>query len=108
MKVAAALLFVTAMVWQHIQAIRLGYQLDKSRQHLLTLRCSYGMLQGDIETLLSPANLSLQARSRLGMSLGSLDSLRVLAKDPAENPCSGIFQRLLSRARRTWNASLDV
>ena len=96
------------MVWQHVQATRLGYQLDKARQHLLALRCANGTLQSEIDTILSPANLSVQARGRMGMSLAGLDSLRMLTKSPLDKPHSGLLQRLLSRTHRALTASFDV
>ena len=107
-QVAAALLFVSAMAWQHVQATHLGYQLDKARQRLLVLRCAQGTLQSEIESILSPANLSAQARGRMGMSLADLDSLRVLAKSPLDKSSSGILRRLLTRARRALSATFDV
>lgn len=97
---AAGGLFLMALVWQHVQATRLGYRVEKARQQILTMRCTNGALRMQLETALSPANLSLLARTRLGMSLAAPQSLRSLDEPAAAASRSGLLQRLLSRTRR--------
>jgi hypothetical protein len=98
---AAGALFLMALVWQHVQATRLGYHVENSRRKILALRCANGALRMQVETLLSPANLSLQARARLDMTLAAPESLRHL-DGPAAVARTGLLQRLISRARRTF------
>jgi hypothetical protein len=87
------------LVWQHVQATRLGYRVEKARQQILAMRCTNGALRMQLETNLSPANLALLARTRLGMSLAAPQSLRSL-DGPAAASRMGLLQRLLSRTRR--------
>jgi hypothetical protein len=92
--------YLLALVWQHVEATRLGYRVESARQHILALQCSEGAARMQLETILSPANLSVQARGRLGMALASPESLRSL--DGPASPASriGLLQRLISRTRR--------
>ena len=102
-KLAAAGLFLTAVVWQHVEATRLGYQVERSRKQISTLRCAQGALQTELEDLLSPYNLSAQAHGRLGMVLVSPASLRRLDDDTMTAQARpGLLRRLLSRTRRDW------
>jgi hypothetical protein len=94
-------LFLMALVWQHVQATRLGYQVEDSRRRILALRCANGTLRMQLESLLAPANLSLQARTRLGMSLAEPESLRHL-DGPEAVARRSLLQRLIARARRTF------
>ena len=93
--------FLMAMVWQHVQATRLGYRVESARQHIIAMRCSNGALRMQLETILSPANLSAQARGRLGMTLAAPQSFRSLDGPTATASRTGLFQRLISRTRRT-------
>lgn len=101
---AAGAFFLMAMVWQHVQATRLGYRVEKVRQQILAMRCANGALRMQLESQLSPANLSLQARTHLGMSLASPESLRSL-DGPASAARTGLLQRLISRARRALSGT---
>ena len=102
-KLAAVGLFLTAVVWQHVEATRLGYQVERSRKQISTLRCAQGALQTELEDLLSPSSLSAQARGRLGMVLVSPASLRRLDDDTMTAQARpGLLRRLLSRTRRAW------
>ena len=100
-------LFLMALVWQHVEATRLGYRVESARQHILAMRCSNGALRMQLETILSPASLSAQARGRLGMSLATPQSFRSLDGPTATTSRTGLLQRLISRTRRTlreWTA----
>ncbi|MCX5794361.1 MAG: hypothetical protein NTY77_02545 [Elusimicrobia bacterium] len=92
--------FLMALVWQHVQATRLGYRVESARQHIIAMRCSNGALRMQLETLLAPANLSAQARGRLGMSLATPQSFRSLDGPTATVSRSGLLQRLISRTHR--------
>ncbi|OGR84097.1 MAG: hypothetical protein A3J74_08740 [Elusimicrobia bacterium RIFCSPHIGHO2_02_FULL_57_9] len=65
------------MVWQHIQATRLGYAVENSRRQARILKSRIGSLQMELETSLSPAQLTLRAGS-LGMVPAPPQSLRIL------------------------------
>jgi hypothetical protein len=106
LRLAAGGLFLMAMAWQHVQATRLGYDVERSRQRILALRCANGTLRMQLESTLSPANLSSQARSRMGMSLVEPEALRPLDAPALGAPPSGIVQRLISRTRRAFGGTL--
>jgi hypothetical protein len=96
LKIVYAALFVLALAWQQIEATRLGYAVEKSRKQEHILRGRIGAVQLELERSLSPSQLALQARSRLGMQPASPDALRILgdgAEAPAELP---FFRRLMS------------
>ena len=92
-------LFLISLVWQHVQATRLGYRVEKARQQIVAMRCANGTLRMQLETMLSPANLSAQARGRLGMTLAAAQSLRTLDATAAAAR-GGLWRRLISRTRR--------
>lgn len=99
-KVAAASVLVLALVWQHIQATRLGYEVEKARREAHRLRGRIGALQMSLQTSQSPAQLAANARARLGMFPAPPDSLRFLdAPAPAEAPRT-FLARLLSYVGR--------
>lgn len=96
-----------ALVWQHVEATRLGYRVESARQHILAIRCSNGALRMQLETILSPANLAAQARGRLGMTLATPQSFRSSDATTATTSRTGFLYRLISRTRRTlreWTA----
>jgi hypothetical protein len=96
----AAGVYLLGLVWQHVEATRLGYRVEGARQHILALQCSNGAARMQLETILSPANLSAQARGRLGMTLASPQSLRSLDETAAAGARITLLQRLISRTRR--------
>jgi hypothetical protein len=97
--------FLMALVWQHVEATRLGYRVESARQHIIAMRCSNGALRMQLETILSPANLSAQARGRLGMTLAMPQSSHNLEKPTATASRTGLLQRLISRTRRALVAT---
>jgi hypothetical protein len=101
----ATAIFLLALVWQHVEATQLGYRVESARRHILAMRCSNGALRVQLETILSPANLSAQARSRLGMALAAPQSLRSLDGPAATASRTGLLQRLISRTRRVLGTS---
>jgi len=100
LRLAAAGLFLMALVWQHVQATRLGYRVERSRQRIVALRCAQGALRSELEALLAPVSLSAQARGRLGMTLAEPQFFRSLDGPAAAASRSGFLQRLISRTRR--------
>jgi len=99
-KLAAAALFFMALVWQHVQATRLGYQVEQARQRILALRCVNGALRMELESILSPAHLCALARGRMGMSLAAPESLRRLEASAPAGPRPGFLRHLISRTRQ--------
>ncbi|MDD5628587.1 MAG: hypothetical protein PHU21_05955 [Elusimicrobia bacterium] len=97
--------FLMAIVWQHVQATRLGYRVESARQQILLMRCSNGALRMRLEALLAPANLSAQARGRLGMSLAAPQSLRSLDGPTGAAAPAGLLQRLISRTHRVFSGT---
>lgn len=96
-KMTAAVLLVLAMAWQHVQATRLGYEVENSRKRTLSLKGRLAVLQMDLQRSVSPARLSLQARTRLGMFPVSPESLRVIGTTEGAVQRETFLARLLSR-----------
>ena len=101
LKIAGASLLVLAMVWQHIQATRLGYEVESSRKETHRLKGRIASLQMDLQRSVSPARLASQARSRLGMFPVNPASLRIMNNPGNAAEKETFFARLLSR----WAAS---
>ncbi len=97
-KIAAASLFLLAMVWQHVQATRLGYRVEQSRRQIDLLQGQIGSLDMQIETSLAPAQLAQRA-SRLGLYPAAPDCLRVLGRPLSPTDAPGFFGRLLTLRR---------
>ena len=108
-RLVAAGLFLIALAWQHDLATRLGYRVEKARQRIIAQRCANGALRIELETVLSPANLSAQARGRLKMSLVGPESLRNLeARAPAHAAPAGLLSRLIALTRRAFGGSIPA
>ncbi|MDE2039191.1 MAG: hypothetical protein KGO96_06355 [Elusimicrobia bacterium] len=91
---------VLALAWQHIEATRLGYQVEAARHRVQALSDRLDAVQMTLQTSLSPAQLALRARTRLGMRPASPDVIRVLGRPAAPRPASSLFLRWISSARR--------
>lgn len=87
----ALLLF---LCWQHVQATRIGYQVEASRRRAREVRGRVADLRLRMDETLSPAALASRAGTRLGMVPASPESLRVLGA-PAET--QGLLPRLWAR-----------
>ena len=107
-KIASASLLVLALVWEHIQATRLGYEVEAARRQSQTTKGRIAALQMELETSLSPAQLARRAGSRLSMLPPSPESLRVLPDVPAASPQGTLLGRLLPRSLRSLAASLHT
>jgi hypothetical protein len=88
---------VLAMAWQHIQATRLGYEVESTRRQAHRLKGRIASLQMDLQTSVSPARLASQAKSRLGMFPVSPGSLRIMNSPESAAEKETFFARLLSR-----------
>lgn len=107
-RIVQATLVVLALAWQHIEATRLGYKVETARRQAHLLRGQLHVLQMDLQTSLSPAQLAYQARSKLGMQPANPECLRLLghAQEAATN--DSFLTRLLSRTWRSLAASLNT
>ena len=88
---------VLSLVWQHVQATRLGYEVERSRARAQALRGRISSLRTELETDLSPAQLVAKARRR-GMFPAPPASLRILAETPAAAPRETLLGRLLPKS----------
>lgn len=89
--------FVFLFVWEQLQAVRLGYRLERARVQIQAQEEKNAFLRFELERLHSPQWLARAARQRLKMSPPSPDALIVLegrAARPASRPGT---ERLLSR-----------
>ncbi len=93
-KIALLVGLVLSLVWQHVEATRIGYRVENSRRQIVRLRAENAGLRRELESRLAPAQLALNAEKRLGMILANPESLRIL--DSLESP----------RLRRAWAVQL--
>lgn len=102
LKIIGAMLLVLGLVWQHIQATRLGYGVERARREAQRLRGQIGALQMDLHTSQSPAALASAARTRLGMVPAPPEALRFIDHDApgADEPTflARLLWRLSSRS----------
>jgi hypothetical protein len=107
-RIVTASLLVLGLVWQHVQATRLGYELESSRRQADSTRGRIAALRMDLETCLSPAQLALHARTKLGMFPGAPESLRHLSAEPFTGPGETLLGRLFLRSRRAQGSPLST
>lgn len=98
-KIVAASLVVLTLVWQRVQATRLGYAVERTRREAAVLKGRVGTLQRELQTSLSPAELAWLAQTKLGMSPAGPESLRIMEKPTLERPEGTLLGRWLPRAR---------
>lgn len=104
-KIFSITLVVLALVWQHIQATRLGYKVEHLRRQSRIVKSRLACLQVELETSLSPAELARQAKNSLGMIPAAPQSLRIL-NTPAESAGRRpILSRLLPKS---WRSALPT
>jgi len=103
-KIVAGTLLVLTLAWQHVETVRLGYAVEQARHQTQALKGRIGTLQVQVETSLSPAQLTAQARA-MGMVQAGPESLRILDAAGA-SPVQGTF---LSRLfTKSWRALLNT
>jgi len=100
-KIAAASLLGLALVWQHIQATRLGYQVEQARREGNILKGRIAALRIDLETDLSPAQLAQTAKSRLGMFPAGPEALRFLDRPVPRTPARTLLSRWITKSWRS-------
>ncbi len=97
-------MLVLALAWHHVEAVRLGYAVEQARRQTHVLNGRIGALQIELETSLSPAQLTAQAKA-MGMVQAGPESLRILDAAGAA-PVQGTF---LSRLfPKSWRALLNT
>jgi cytochrome c-type biogenesis protein CcmH/NrfG len=97
-RIVLASVGLLALAWQHIEATRLGYQVETARKRVHTLQGRLGALRMDLETTLSPAQLAHQARTKLNMQPASPESLRLLGTGAASQVKDSILSRLFGKS----------
>jgi hypothetical protein len=75
-------ILIMGVVWQHVQATRIGYEVERARKRLRQLESQVAETRMDLEKDFSPAQLAVKAK-RLGMTAGSPERLRWLPNAPA-------------------------
>jgi len=93
---------VLFLCWQHVQATRLGYQVEASRKDALRVGARVATLRVELEERLSPAEVSVRA-ARLGLVPVAPDALRRLPEQRLSSP--GLFSRWWARRRGPLTAS---
>jgi hypothetical protein len=103
-KIIAGSLFVLGLAWQQIEATRLGYEVERSRREARILRGRIGAIEIQLETSLSPARLSAQAKM-MGMIPSEPAQLRVLDDGKAAPQRESFFSRLLAKGLKAQFSS---
>lgn len=98
--IGALILF---LCWQHVQATRLGYQVEKTRRDALERRGRVAALRMELDTRLSPEKIAVRAAA-MGLVPASVDSLRRLETGPASAP-AGLFALLRARSFRPFSGT---
>ena len=86
----ALLLF---LCWQHVQATRIGYEVESTRRQARAIRSRVADLRLRVDETMAPAALAARATSKLGMVPVTPDSLRSL---------SGLSEGKLGLLPRLW------
>ena len=88
----ALLLF---LCWQHVQATRIGYQVESTRRQARALRSRVADLRLHVDETMAPAALAARANTKLGMIPASPNSLRALSGGSVDS--LGLLPRLWAR-----------
>jgi hypothetical protein len=95
MRFAGAGALVMFLCWQHVQATRLGYQVESARKLALERRGRVATLRVELDELLSPEQVSVRA-ARLGLVPAAPEALRRLSTEGSAAP-AGALNRLWTR-----------
>ena len=98
-KIASGALLLLALVWQHVQATRLGYEVERSRRQVQSLKGRLAGLRAELEAASAPARLAERARTRLGMFPASPESLRRLPEAPEARADETLLGRIFPKRR---------
>jgi hypothetical protein len=86
---------VLFLCWQHVQATRLGYQVESARRETLDRRGRVAAMRVELEQRLCPEQVAARA-SRLGLIPAAPDALRRLPESRVSAPI-GALTRLWTR-----------
>ena len=100
LKIFLAAFLILSLAWEHIEATRLGYQVEKARREQQILKGKISSLHMEMATIVSPAQLAAQAKTRLGMFPAAPESLRILDSTESAPVRETLLGRLFSRSRR--------
>jgi hypothetical protein len=80
--------FAFILLWEKVQATRLGYDVGRTRARLRDTRARLSYLSLELERLRAPGRLAKEASQRLGMTPASPETLiflgnAVARRDPA-------------------------
>jgi hypothetical protein len=92
---AGAGALVLFLCWQHVQATRLGYQVESARRTALERRGRVAAMRVELDQRLSPEQVSARA-ARLGLVPAAPGALRRLSEPGASAPL-GALTRLWTR-----------
>ena len=92
---AGAGALVLFLCWQHVQATRLGYQVESARRETLERRGRVAAMRVELDERLSPEQVAARA-SRLGLVPAAPDALRRLSDSRDAAPL-GALTRLWTR-----------
>ena len=101
-KIIGASFLVLFLVWQHIQATRLGYEVERSRRETNVIKGRIATLEMELETSLAPAQLAAAAKSRLGMSPATPDALRFIGQPAQARQEETLLSRWFGRPWRSF------
>ncbi|MBI3549912.1 MAG: cell division protein FtsL [Elusimicrobia bacterium] len=102
----AALTFL--FVWQQIQSVRLGYEVEKARTSIEDQKRRNAYLKLEIERQMAPAEISRLARERLKMSAPAPGAIVVLDTGRTQDAAAASPARLARwpkaalRTTRNW------
>ena len=104
---AGACAFILCLIWQHVQATKIGYQVAQSRSEIHALRGRISSLRKELAKSLSPAQLARKA-SEQGMYPAPPDSLRQLPPETPRRSRKTFLSRLIPRSWRTLVSPLET
>src|SRR5215472_16006297 len=108
LRIVSVSLVILALVWQHIQATRLGYEVERSRRETQALKGRVAAARMELETVHSPSHLAQQAKARLGMFPASPEALRVLPESAIPAPRPTLLGRFFGRSWRRLTLALNT
>lgn len=84
--VLAGLVLVFMFVWERVDTVRLGYQIERSKAQKLSLERERDQLQVRFSSLTSPERIAKVATERLGMVLPQQGQVVTVHVKPEGSP----------------------
>lgn len=100
-------IIVSVLVWEHVQATKIGYQVERARADIRRRRSQLTSELVELESRLTPAQLAAAAKGRLGMVPPAPESIRILQTTTEEIPDRswGLVRGLLGLRKTLFTAS---